>query len=705
MHDHLPPPSHTPLIALRALVLDLETTGLDVRNDRVVQIGAIPMLGDRRLDGEEYERLVDPGMPIPEEATRIHRIADADVAGEPRFADRAAELHELLTGRIVIGHNIAFDMAVLRYEAARASIAWREPPALDLGQMLGALEPALPDLGMETVMSYLGVEIEGRHSAIGDCRAAARAWARLLALLREADVRTLGEARALAARRIDLEQRHIEAGWHAKPGAPPGVPQVTSTAPRIDRYTFERRIDALMHSPPTMVAPGTMLRAAARTMIEHRIGAVLVGEPQGRPLGILTERDLMRAVGTDAADLDHAMVAAAMSTPVVSMTGDELMYRALGRMDRLGIRHLCVVDESGIAVGMLSQRDLLHHRARRVDVLGDMVSAAHDAPALAAAFAWLPTVAGGLLSEGLGGVDIARVVSAELRALTSRAAEIAADQMQSEGHGPAPAPWCMLVLGSGGRGESLLGADQDNALIHDGTSADDAWFARFGAIVSDLLDAAGVARCKGGVMASNPQWRGTVAEWRARVDGWLRRGRPQDLLNVDIFFDLVPVAGETELAHTLHEDAVDGASGGRAFIGLLAESVSDFAPRLGMFGRLHAKNGRVNLKRDGLLPLVMVARTLGLRVGSSARATPERLRDAAAAGRISEGEERELIGLHELLLTLMVRQQLDDLEEGVPLSTRAPLRALAKRERSALGHGLRGLHTLISQLRGTVSAG
>src|SRR5215510_14529525 len=87
-----PLPNHTPLAALPAVALDLETTGLDPERDRIVQIAVIPMLGPRVLDEPRLERIVDPGMPIPSTATLIHGLADADVAGAARFADLADEL-------------------------------------------------------------------------------------------------------------------------------------------------------------------------------------------------------------------------------------------------------------------------------------------------------------------------------------------------------------------------------------------------------------------------------------------------------------------------------------------------------------------------------------------------------------------------------------------------------------------------------------
>ena len=83
MPGRLPPPSHTALGALSVVALDLETTGLDVRRDRVVQIGAIAMLGPRILEAPRIDQLIDPGVPMPAVAERIHGLGDADVAGAP----------------------------------------------------------------------------------------------------------------------------------------------------------------------------------------------------------------------------------------------------------------------------------------------------------------------------------------------------------------------------------------------------------------------------------------------------------------------------------------------------------------------------------------------------------------------------------------------------------------------------------------------
>jgi CBS domain-containing protein len=702
MSGALPPPSHTALAALPVVVLDLETTGLDVRRDRVVQIGAIAMLGTRILDAPRIEQLVNPGVAMPAVAERIHGIGDEALVGAPDFAAVYGALHAMLAGRVVVGHNVAFDLAVLRHEAARAGLAWHDPPALDVAMLVGALRPALPDLGLETIASDFEVPIGRRHSALDDSMAAAQVFAGLIPRLREADVRTLGEAQLLAAQRDDLVRRQAEAGWHAVPGE---VPSARPTLPvaRIDSYLYERRLHELMGQPPIVVSADITLRAAIQQMHERRIGAVLVGRPDAPPEGILTERDVLRESAEGRLDFDHTAVRSVMTTPVETMPGNEMVYRALGRMDRLGFRHLCVIDEHGVAIGMLSQRDVLHHRASAAMVLGDGLQAAGDAVSLAASHSQVPEVARRLVAEGMGGAEVASVVSHEVRALTARAAELTLERMAAAGRGAPPAAWCVLVLGSGGRGESLLVADQDNAIVHAGRSQDDAWFAELGAGIATLLDEAGIPRCKGGVMGANPEWRGTRDQWRQRVEGWLQRAKPDDLMNIDIFFDLAPVAGDAQLGYQLQAEAVNAASHTPPFLALLAEWVGGLRPPLGLFGTLRSKEGRVDLKRGGLMPIVSIARTLALRVGSTARTTSDRLREAAAAGRLAESDATTLTSIHADLMTRVLRQQLIDLEEGVRPSSRVAVNGQPRNAVRSLARQLRTLDEILNGLRSAVA--
>src|SRR5690606_22906093 len=134
-----------------------------------------------------------------------------------------------------------------------------------------------------------------------------------------------------------------------------------------------------------------------------------------------------------------------------------------------------------------------------------------------------------------------------------------------------------------------------------------------------LLDEAGIPFCKGGVMARNRAWRRTASEWAAASDLWTRRPEGEALLDVDIFFDAAPVAGERSLAIQLMRHARETARHALPFLRLLADAGTNHRPPLGLFGRLKLDDqGRVDLKRGGLLPITAGARVMALKLGVDA---------------------------------------------------------------------------------------
>ena len=109
------------------IFFDLETTGIDTLNDRIVQIAIIKLSADGR---EEKERLINPTIPIPEEVTKIHGVSNEMVANEPTFKQLAKGLFQFIEGCDIAGYNhINFDMPMLIEEFARAGIAFPDPEA------------------------------------------------------------------------------------------------------------------------------------------------------------------------------------------------------------------------------------------------------------------------------------------------------------------------------------------------------------------------------------------------------------------------------------------------------------------------------------------------------------------------------------------------------------------------------------------------
>jgi len=276
--------------------------------------------------------------------------------------------------------------------------------------------------------------------------------------------------------------------------------------------------------------------------------------------------------------------------------------------------------------------------------------------------------------------------------------------MRAAGLGEPPCRYALALLGSGGRDESLLAMDQDNALVFvegepGGTT--DLWFERLAGHVADILNEIGVPYCQGGVMAKSPQWRGSLATWRARVADWIQRSNPQDLLSVDIFFDLRGVQGDFSLANGLWREAFDMARDNVNFAKLLTETGGDVVTGLNFFGGFRTDQGRIDLKRAGLFAIVTTARVLAIRHHIVERSTPARLAGVMALDIGGKQDLTALIEAQATFLDLILAQQLDDLHHGLPPTNKVVSKRLARDDRERLRRALeavRHLDTLTREL-------
>jgi DNA polymerase-3 subunit epsilon len=217
LHD-APPASapvtmDTPLADLPVLVFDCETTGLDVKRDSIVSLGGVRMHGTRLYRGETIDRLVDPGCRIPPRSTDIHGISDAMVAEAGAFDTHWSPLASLMEGAVLVGHNIAFDIAQLRAATRRFAIEWSPPPSLDTLLLIAALEPSAPGFSLESIAERFDVSVHGRHTALGDSLVTAEIYARLVPRLAEKNILTLGQAIEFGQRAKAFVKRQRESGW------------------------------------------------------------------------------------------------------------------------------------------------------------------------------------------------------------------------------------------------------------------------------------------------------------------------------------------------------------------------------------------------------------------------------------------------------------------------------------------------------------
>jgi DNA polymerase-3 subunit epsilon/CBS domain-containing protein len=688
----------TPLGSVAGVAFDTETTGLDARTARLLQIGAVKLSGSVIELDARFERLIDPGVPIPKASSAIHGITAADVVGAPAFKDVIADLEGFIGPAILIGHTLSYDMAILQREYALAGAVWRPPRLLDIRLLAEIAAPTLSQFDLDRICAWLGITIEARHTATGDALAAAQAFVALIPHLRERGVRTLAEAEAASRRRAEGQARAAGALPPPEAAVPDSAAAVLA---RVESYPYRHRVHEVMSAPPIVADANATVHDGLRLMLEQRVSSLYIRDQAGI-WGIVTERDVLRALNEAGSAGLSATLGSTMSKPLQTVDEQEFVYRAIGRVQRLGGRHLGVCNAQGEVVGALTSRNLLQNRASTAIVLGDAIEAAPDTVTLGRAWAGLPLLARDLIAEDVDPRTIAAIISSEIRALTRRATQLAEQRMLETGKGPPPERYAVLVLGSAGRGESLLAADQDNAIVYEQGEPDgevDRWFAELGEHMAATLDTVGVAYCKGGVMAKNAQWRMSLERWRQTIDGWVRRQRPEDLLNVDIFFDGTTAYGDVVLGEAVWKHAWDAGHRAPDFIKLLSEVARQWRSPITIFGRIRSDEaGRADLKKAGLMPIFTAARALAIRHAAPAHSTPERLRGVLAKTGESESDFEAVIDAHRVILGAMLAQQLIDTEAGTPPSSRVELRRLSPMQLAELKKALGRVETAIGIL-------
>lgn len=663
--------SGLPLPLVPAVVMDTETTGLNTITDRIVEIAAVRISDGHADISAPFQKLVRPGIPIPVASTAIHKITDADVADASGFSEIMPAFAQWAGNAIVIGYSVGFDLAILQAEHKRHGLHWNAPRSLDVRHLVELVADDLPEQSLDTTAAWLGIEVIDRHRALGDAMAALNVFQALLPKLKRRGITTLAQAERACLDHSSRRHGESQAGWHdvVQPGRV--LPADVSEYARIDSYAYRHRVSDVMNAPPLSVPGTTGLASALSLAMRKQVSSIFVEPCRGHnDTGILTERDMLRAIEANGASALKKPVSELAAYPLITISADEFVYRAIAIMAGRGFRHLGVTGAGGEMTGALSARDLLKQRADTAVLLGEDIDTAGSTAELGKVWAGLTTVVRALVSEDIDPRDIAAVVSRELRALTQRACELGEAAMKLKNKGLPPQPYAMFVLGSGGRGESLLAMDQDNAIVFDngkpGGDADQ-WFSELGGMVADTLNDAGVSYCDGGIMASNAEWRMDLARWRNVISHWLTKSQPEDILNADIFFDAKAVHGDAALLNKLRLDALRAAKDADGFLNAMQNRAGDFYSPLGWFGRWKLEDGRIDLKRSGLMPLFSAARVLALRHGITEPSTPERFKAARAAGIEAAHVIDDLIEAHKILLDVVLRQQLRDIETGVKL--------------------------------------
>ena len=416
------------------------------------------------------------------------------------------------------------------------------------------------------------------------------------------------------------------------------------------------RVDDLMTRNPISATPDTPVAEVARLMRDRHISCVTIAA-QGALHGLVTARDLSSRVVAEGLPGSTPVAQVMTPNPIAlppSALGSDILHMMLER--RIG--HVPVVSD-GRLVGIITQTDLTRHQAVSSAQLVRDVAGCETAADMARVTARIPRLLQQLVASHNAHevvtrliTDIADTVTRRLLALGERAL------------GPAPVPYLWLACGSQGRQEQTGVSDQDNCLIlSDSATPDDMrYFQALAKFVSDGMDAAGYFYCPGDMMATNPRWCQPVSVWRQYFQGWIDTPSPEAQMLASVMFDLRPIGGATDLFTELQAETLAKAAKNSIFVAHMISNSLKHQPPLSLlrgFATIRSGEHRnhIDMKHNGVVPVMDLGRVYALQGRLSATNTRARLLAAEDAGVISVSGARDLIEAYDLIAGLRLENQ------------------------------------------------
>ena len=465
------------------------------------------------------------------------------------------------------------------------------------------------------------------------------------------------------------------------------------------------RVEELMAATPVQCAPNTDVQSAARQMRDARVSSICVAEGDTL-VGIATVRDVSGKVVGDGLSLDTPVSQIMTADPVTlppTAIGSDVLHLMMER--RIG--HVPVT-QAGKLLGIVTQTDLTRFQAVSSAELVSEIARAENADEMARVTARIPQLLAQLVASGNRHEVVTRLITDIADTATRRLLALAQDTL-----GPAPVPYLWLACGSQGRQEQTGVSDQDNCLMLDDsvTDADMAYFQDLARFVCDGLNTCGYVYCPGDMMATNPRWCQPVRIWRDYFAGWIKTPNPEAQMLASVMFDLRPIGGTTALFEDLQDDTLRNASANSIFVAHMVSNSLKHTPPLGLLrGFATIRSGehknQIDLKHNGVVPVVDLGRIYALQGKLTAVNTVARLEAGIAAGVLSTSGGQDLKDAYDLIAETRLEHQAAQVRAGEKPDNYLSPSDLSDFERSHLRDAfvvIRSMQSAVGHGRGMLS--
>lgn len=426
---------------------------------------------------------------------------------------------------------------------------------------------------------------------------------------------------------------------------------------------------------------------AAALMRDSHSSSLLVRNESGIVDGIVTDMALREKVVADSLPYDTS-VAAVMSSPLIFIESSALIFEASLLMEEQGVKHLVVKGSSGDIESVISNEDLLNVHRYSSTFLINQINEAQSVDEIIDCHDRLPRIIKALVDSGAHAKNITRIITTVSDAILGRFIDFAIKEL-----GQPPARFAFISLGSEGREEQTLATDQDNAIIFEDVTEEEkdtvfSYFLTFSERVCTWLDKAGYDFCKGDVMAMNPRWCQPIGKWKEYFSCWITEAKPQDLMEVSIFFDFRCMYGDVGFIQELREDITKRVANRDAFFYQLAQNALLFRIPVDFFGNIAVESrgehpDTFNIKHVIAL-IVGYARLYAINFSLDETNTLQRLDLLKQNDFIGESTHEEIYEAYNYLMQIRFKHQVTMMNRGLVPDNHIRLEELNHMEKSVL---------------------
>lgn len=441
---------------------------------------------------------------------------------------------------------------------------------------------------------------------------------------------------------------------------------------QLSSFMIAKVGDTLIHEA-CMVDENTKLIDAIEKSMQFKTSTIIVKKSDGG-YGIITDSLLKVKVLLQGRDLTIPVRDIAIF-PLLTIQKDDYLFEALTILIKRNIKRIGVTNNNGEMIGILEQIDILSHFANHTYVIESKIKNANKVEDLKIASNEFLNIIKSLQAKGVKIYHISNLIGQlNTKVYQKLYSLVLPEELQKNA--------CLIVMGSEGRNEQIIKTDQDNALVIKNGIDVEQYRPYMQQLTNHLVDL-GYPPCEGNIMVSNPYWCKTADEYKTDITKWINSPDMKSYLDLAIFIDAFAVAGDKELLINLKEYLYNKIQSKDIFMAYFAKSTLAFDTPT-TFSSFMAKDDLINIKKAAIFPIVQGIRSLALKEKIKETTTIKRIKILEARNILEKTKAAELIEAFEIASTLRLKNQLDCIQEGVPLTNEINTNDLGKIERDLL---------------------